>query len=124
MLWIIMRQSGVGPRLAYVLVMLAGLSGSNKWGVRPQMFTYTLFLVLLWVLLKWQDHKSTLLWLLPVLSLAWTNLHGSFILFFIIVGLALILGRGDRKQLLFVSLVSLAVSFIYPSRLRPFVIFL
>jgi len=114
MLWIIMRQSGVGPRLATVLVLLAGLSGSNNWGVRPQMFTYPLFLVLLWVLLKWQDHKSTLLWLLPVLSLAWTNLHGSFILFFIIVGLALILGRGDRKQLLFVSLVSLAVTLINP----------
>jgi len=114
MLWIIMRQSGIGPRLATVLVLLAGLSGSNNWGVRPQMFTYPLFLVLLWVLLRWQDHKSKLLWLLPVLSLAWTNLHGSFILFFIVVGLALISGMGDRKQLLFVSLVSLAVTLINP----------
>src|SRR3972149_768077 len=40
MLWMMMRQGGVGPRLAALLILLAGLSGSNNWGVRPQMFAY------------------------------------------------------------------------------------
>jgi hypothetical protein len=56
MLWLLMRESGVGARLTTLLTLLAGLSGSNNWGVRPQLFAYPLFLAVLWLLLKWQNH--------------------------------------------------------------------
>ena len=114
MLWLLMRQGGMGPRLATLLTLLAGLSGSNNWGVRPQLFTYPLFLAVLWILLKWQNREHKFLWALVPLSLAWTNLHGSFILFFIIVGLAFIFGNGDRKKLFWVALLALAVTLINP----------
>ena len=114
MLWMLMRQGGVGPRLATLLTLIAGLSGSNNWGVRPQLFVYPLFLAVLWILLKWQNRELKFLWALIPLSFAWTNLHGSFILFFILVGLAFIFGNGDRKKLFWVTLVALAVTLINP----------
>ena len=43
LLWLVMREGGVGTRLAALLVFLAGLSGSSNWGVRPQLFAYPLF---------------------------------------------------------------------------------
>jgi hypothetical protein len=114
MLWLLMRQGGVGPRLASLLTIFAGLSGSNNWGVRPQLFTYPLFLAALWLLLQWQNREQKLLWFLIPLSLAWANLHGSFILFFILVGLAFVFGNGDRKKLFPVSLFALAATLVNP----------
>lgn len=50
-----------------------------SFNLRPQMFGY-LFLVLLLIALNWfRTGVSWPLWLLPVLFLAWVNIHGSFI---------------------------------------------
>ena len=114
LLWQLMREGGIGPRLATLLTLLAGLAGSNNWGVRPQLFAYPLFLAVLWILLKWHKHEQKNLWLLIPLSWAWANLHGSFILFFILVGIAFVFGAGDRKKLFWVALASLAVTLLNP----------
>jgi hypothetical protein len=114
LLWMLIRQQGIGPRLTTVLTLLAGLSGSNNWGVRPQLFTYLLFLVVLWILLRWQQQQTQTIWLLVAVSLLWTNLHGSFVLFFILTGLAISFGNGNKKTLLLVILASLVVTLINP----------
>lgn len=114
MLWLLMREGGIGPRLATLLTLLAGLSGSNNWGVRPQLFAYPLFLAVLWLLLKWQSRKQKFLWLLVPLSWAWANLHGSFILFFILVGIAFVFGTSDKKKLFWIALAALAITLINP----------
>jgi hypothetical protein len=114
LLWALMRQMEIGPRLATLLTLLAGLSGSNNWGARPQLFAYPLFLAVLWLLLKWQEREQKYLWALIPLSFVWANLHGSFILFFILVGLAVVFGAGDRKKLFQVTLFALAVTLINP----------
>lgn len=114
LLWLVMRESGVGARLTTLLILLAGLSGSNNWGVRPQLFAYPLFLAVLWLLLKWRNREEKFLWLLVPLSWAWANLHGSFILFFILVGIAFVFGAGDRKKLFWVALAALAVTLLNP----------
>ncbi len=114
MLWLLMRQAGIGPRLATLLALLAGLSGSNNWGVRPQLFAYPLFLGALWILLKWQRRDHKMLWLLVPLGFVWANLHGSFILFFILSGLAFLFGNGDRKQLLLMVFIAFVFTLINP----------
>jgi hypothetical protein len=114
MLWLLIREAGVGPRLATLLTLMAGLSGSNNWGVRPQLFIYPLFLAVLWILLKWQNREQKFLWALVPISLLWTNLHGSFILFFILVGIALVFGSSDRKRLFWVASIALIVTLINP----------
>ena len=114
LLWLVMYEGGVGARMATLFTLLAGLSGSNNWGVRPQLFAYPLFLAVLWLLLKWQNREQKFIWLLVPLSWAWANLHGSFILFFILVGIAFVFGSGDRKKLFWIVLTALAVTLLNP----------
>ncbi len=49
------------------------------WGVRPQMFTFTLASLLLWLLDRGEDYPRLLFWV-PPLFLLWLNLHGGFAL--------------------------------------------
>lgn len=114
MLWMMMREAGIGPRLATLLTLLAGLSGSNNWGVRPQLFAYPLFLAVLWIILKWHKRESKTPWLLIPIALLWANVHGSFILFFVLVGLALLFGAGNRKQLFYAIAFALVFTLINP----------
>jgi hypothetical protein len=45
-----------------------------------------------------QDGQKSVYWL-PLLMLVWVNLHGSFVLLILLVGAALVFGRGDRYSL-------------------------
>ncbi|HJW84124.1 MAG TPA: hypothetical protein VJ754_07455, partial [Anaerolineae bacterium] len=49
------------------------------------------------------------LWLLPLAALAWINLHGSFVIIFVLVGAAVVAGGGDRRAML-ATLAAMAVS--------------
>jgi hypothetical protein len=113
LLWAMLRRES-GPRLASVLVILVGLSTANNWTVRPQLFAYPLFVLCVWVLHGWQDGRSRLLWILPLSTLLWVNLHGSFVLLFPLAGAALLFGKGDRRSLLVTLLAMLAATFINP----------
>ena len=114
LLWSLMRRLGAGPQLAAIFTFLAALASSNNWSVRPQLLVYPLFMLTLWVLYDWLRGGSKSLWVLPLISLLWCNLHGSFVLFFFLVFSALVLGSGDRKRLLPWALASAAVMFINP----------
>jgi hypothetical protein len=113
-LWKLMRDLGTGTKIATLLIILLGFSSSMNWSMRPQMFAYPLFAATLWVLWRWHQRRATVLWLLPLITLLWVNLHGSFILAFVLMGSALILGAGDRKQLIIWSGLSLITTFINP----------
>jgi hypothetical protein len=64
------------------------LASAPSWGVRPQMFTFTLASLLLWLLEGGEDRPRLLLWI-PPLFLLWLNLHAGFAL-----GPALLLAYG------------------------------
>ncbi|MGD1215028.1 MAG: hypothetical protein ABR861_08575 [Terriglobales bacterium] len=55
------------------------LAAAPSWGVRPQMFTFTLASLLLWLLEAGQDRPRLLFWI-PPLFLLWLNLHAGFAL--------------------------------------------
>jgi hypothetical protein len=112
--WTLMRAVGTGTKLATFLTILLGFSSSMNWSMRPQMFAYPLFAITLWVLWHWQNQRAKMMWLLPISIALWVNLHGSFILAFILMGAALVFGRGDRKQLSIWFGLSLLASFISP----------
>jgi len=114
LLWLWLLKLGSGARLATFLTLIAGLAGSNNWAFRPQLFGYPLFAFVLLLLWQWQSKKSRALWLLPIISCLWTNIHGSFLLFFVLGGSALLFGTGDRKRLLIVLIASFFASFIHP----------
>ncbi|MFZ0684360.1 MAG: hypothetical protein WAM89_02355 [Terriglobales bacterium] len=67
---------------------LGALAAASSWGVRPQMFTFTLAALLLWLLERGESRPGLLLWI-PPLFLLWLNLHAGFAL-----GPALLLAYG------------------------------
>ena len=113
-IWMLTRDAGTEPKLATLLVVLLGLSSSMNWSMRPQIFAYPLFAVTLWALWHWHNGRAKWMWMLPIASLLWANLHGSFILAFVLMGSALIFGAGDRKRLAIWFGISLAGTLINP----------
>jgi len=73
---------------AAAATVFGALASAPSWGVRPQMFTFTLASLLLWLLEAGQDRPRLLFWI-PPLFLLWLNLHAGFAL-----GLALLLAYG------------------------------
>ncbi|MEO8355171.1 MAG: hypothetical protein ABI621_04600 [Chloroflexota bacterium] len=113
-IWTLMRAAGTGTKIATLLTIMLGLSSSMNWSMRPQMFAYPLFAVVLWLLWNWQNGRTKWTWILPLVSLLWANLHGSFILAFVLMASALIFGVGDRRKLAFWFSLSLLATFINP----------
>lgn len=114
LLWVLMREAGTGTKLTTILTILLGLSSSMNWSVRPQIFAYPLFVLMLWVLWHWQQGRAKWMWLLPATSLLWANLHGSFVLAFFLLGSALLFGAGDKKQLTIWFSLALLATFLNP----------
>jgi hypothetical protein len=112
-IWFMLRNAS-GPRLATVLVVVMGLASANNWAMRTQLFGYPLFIGCLWILLHWQAGRNQFLWGLPLATLLWANLHGSFILPFILAGTAMVFGRGNRKPLALVILLMFLVTLVNP----------
>lgn len=73
---------------AAAATVLGALAAAPCWGVRPQMFTFTLASLLLWLVERGEDRPRLLLWI-PPLFLLWLNLHAGFAL-----GPALLLAYG------------------------------
>lgn len=113
-IWFCLRELNLGPVSSSLVLLITALMGSNNWSTRPQIFALPLFGLTLLILLRWQNKRNRLLWLLPLVSLLWVNLHGSFILLFVLLFNALIFGSGSRKFLSIVILLSLAVTLINP----------
>jgi hypothetical protein len=113
MIWFFMRTWS-GARTVTILLFILGLSTSNNWMIRPQLFAYPLFLLCLFAIYQWQEKNNKLLFLLPLSVLLWVNVHGSFILPFVLAGAALIFGSGNRKEMIFTIVAMLVASLINP----------
>lgn len=98
-LWYLARRAS-GPRMATFLVLIMGVASTNNWQMRPQLFAYPLFALSLYSLYLWQEGTDKTLWILPVSTILWSNLHGSFVLPLVLAGTALVFGKGNRKSLL------------------------
>jgi hypothetical protein len=88
------RASGARPRSAALLVLAGFLVASPGVGMRPQLLALPLFAALLWITASRHAHPSWL-WGAPVLAAFCANLHGSFALFPVVVGLAWL---DDRRR--------------------------
>jgi len=114
LIWLTARRLGAGRIGAALVLLLAVLASSNNWSMRPQLFAYPLFGLSLYLLYRWQNgHKKAVYWL-PLLSLLWVNLHGSFIMLILLAGAALLFGRGNRRTLALAFAGILLATFLNP----------
>jgi len=114
LLWKVATNAGAGPKLATILVLLAALGGSNNWSHRPQLFTYGLFVWELLLLWNWNRGREKQTWWLVLIGLLWANLHGSFVIFFVLGGIAALFGNGNKKRLWTALFLAGAVTFLNP----------
>jgi hypothetical protein len=82
-----MRRRGVHPLVAGAVTLLAAWAGWDYWDVRPQIVTYLLLAVFLYVLRPgWLERPRSLVWL-PLLMIPWANLHAGFVTGIAIIGM-------------------------------------
>jgi len=112
-LWFMAWQAS-GPRMATILILITGFASSNNWQMRTQLFAYPLFALCLYSIFKWQSGNNKMLWILPVATVFWSNLHGSFALALVLAGAAFIFGKGSRRPLLIAIAFMLAGTLLNP----------
>jgi hypothetical protein len=109
-----MARDASNAWLATILVFVFGIAGANNWSVRSQLFGYPLFACCLWILNQWQKGENRYLWGLPLCTLLWANMHGSFILPIVLSGAALVFGKGSRKLLFSAAGAALVITLLNP----------
>jgi hypothetical protein len=67
------------PHWAAAATVLGACACAPCWGARPQMFTFLLASLFLWLLDRAEQRPRLLLWI-PLLFLIWLNLHAGFAL--------------------------------------------
>lgn len=112
--WLTARRLGAGRIGAALVLLLAILASSNNWSIRPQLFAYPLFALALYLLYRWQNGDKKAVWWLPLISLLWVNLHGSFVMLVLLTGAALVFGRGDKRLLVLAAVGVLLATFLNP----------
>ena len=81
------RAPTLGAAASTLLVIAAFLVSVTALALRPQLFAIALFAAVL-LLLAIRDVHPHGVWLIPVIALAWANLHGTFLLAPALSGLA------------------------------------
>jgi hypothetical protein len=73
------RAPGLGPRPAALLVIGAFVVMANALALRPQLLAIDLFAATL-LLLELRHSRPRAAWLVPLVAVAWANVHGTFLL--------------------------------------------
>jgi hypothetical protein len=111
------REAGAGPRTGAALTLGSSLVVFGGMPLRPQLFGAALFALTLWLVTARRRHPR-LVWLVPVAVLLWSNVHGSFVLGPLLVGLAWVEDRYRRGRTYgrtsLVLLASVVASMINP----------
>ena len=67
------------------VIILAAATAAVFWSPRPQMMSFFLSTVVLYVLHLYKRRKVDRLWLIPVIMLVWVNVHGGYAIGFILL---------------------------------------
>ncbi|MBN1264546.1 MAG: hypothetical protein JXA25_03575 [Anaerolineales bacterium] len=76
-----------GPALLRLSVLLlSAITSSVFWSARPQLFSFLFSSLFILILEKERKEQTRFLWFLPVLMAVWGNLHGGYVIGFMILG--------------------------------------
>ncbi len=77
--WCLMRQGLSALKSGIILLFATLLLGKTMFTLRPQIFTYLLFVVTLLLLDAADRGRLQWLWGIPIVFALWVNLHGGFL---------------------------------------------
>ncbi len=98
LLWRACRLASEHAHVATGCTLAAIVVSLGNWGVRPQSFSTLLVAAFILILVRFRRGLTGPLWLLPLLTALWANLHGAFILGPALVG-ATMLGEALKVVL-------------------------
>lgn len=75
--FILYRRCGNNPFIAGVMVVWAAWATAPLWGVRPQILSFLLASLSLFILERSENQRELIWWTLP-LTILWVNLHAGF----------------------------------------------
>ena len=78
---------GASRNAAMVFFVWAGVMTFRYWTVRPQAFTWLFFAAFIAICLEHKSGRANRLWLLPMLTILWANLHLGVMFGLAVVGL-------------------------------------
>lgn len=85
LLWRFNRTPAYNSLASLALILLAALSSSIHWLARPHIFSLLLLVIWHRLLDVYQYHGKNRLFLLPPLMVLWVNLHGGFVIGFLLL---------------------------------------
>lgn len=85
-MYLIDRMSSGNVYLRAFALVIGAATAAVFWSARPQMLTFFLSAVILYILHLHKRRKTDRLWLIPVLIAVWGNLHAGFSIAFILMG--------------------------------------
>jgi hypothetical protein len=110
-------RRGLGARRAAWLTLVAFLISAVALGLRPQLLGMAIFAVVLLLVTDRRAHPARL-WAIPLLMVLWANVHGSFFLGPVVLGLAWLEDVHDKdpgaRRVLLVAVVSVLAACITP----------
>ncbi len=116
-LFLIARRRGLIERDAALLAFAAFVVSAVALGLRPQLLGMALFAAVLVLVTDRRAHPARL-WAVPLIVLVWANIHGSFFLGPLVLGLAWLEDVHDRvtrpHRTLLVAVASVAASCVTP----------
>jgi hypothetical protein len=95
LLYLLARELGSARGPAAALAFLATAPVAPYLNLRPQIFSYDAMVGLLWLIARERNGKSGLFWVIP-LTVAWAQMHGSFLFVPCFLALALLSARPWR----------------------------
>jgi hypothetical protein len=89
-IWLLMRNVRlfVGPVVACIIGLWAIAIAQERFLIRPEMVSFILLELVLWLLLTARRDAGRRLWLLPLVMVLWVNCHSLFIIGLTAIGCA------------------------------------
>ena len=87
LLFRLILQRCANPFLAIAVTGLAAAGSCIHYLARPHLFTFVFVVAFYWILEAASEGRPRLLWLLPVLMVVWTNMHGGFLAGLLLIGI-------------------------------------
>ena len=94
LLFLACRRAGAALQVAALLTIAGFWVARQNLSFRPQLLGVALFALTLWILAS-RNERPRVLFLLPGITLLWANVHGSFVLVPLVVGLTWL---EDRRE--------------------------